>query len=249
MVELGFDRVGRQGKVSPISHHDPHLVWMENIQTIFLSIWFATTLYLLGRLCSLENLSCFMFFYRGDDFFSQFRRLLSSEKNQAGLQGSELFMVTTFWLACSSRRQETVFALLFDHGTDFELLWPPSTFNTSPGGLTLSYYTRTALNIHWSQHMTNTWPTKSYMGTYPSDQPQSDRRMRFAGHCYRNKDESVSNFVLWTPKHGRRKPGRLPLTYTDFLKMDTGLESTDFKSAMRDRKAWGTIVILGHHST
>ena len=43
--------------------------------------------------------------------------------------------------------------------------------------------------------------------------------------------------------HGRRKPGRPALTYTDILKIDTGLESADFKSAMGDRKAWGTIVI------
>ena len=36
---------------------------------------------------------------------------------------------------------------------------------------------------------------------------------------------------------------------TDILKMDTGLESTDFKSVMGDIKAWGTIVIRGHYST
>ena len=41
----------------------------------------------------------------------------------------------------------------------------------------------------------------------------------------------------------------LYLMYTDILKMDTGLESEDFKSAMGDRKARGTIVIRGHHST
>ena len=75
------------------------------------------------------------------------------------------------------------------------------------------------------------------------------RRTRFAGHFYRSKDEPVSSIVLWTPKHGSRKPGRPAITYTDILKMDTGLESPYFKSAMGDRKAWGTIVIGGHHST
>ena len=40
---------------------------------------------------------------------------------------------------------------------------------------------------------------------------------------------------------GRRKPVRPVITYTDILKMDTGLKSTDFKSAMGDSKAWGTI--------
>ena len=69
------------------------------------------------------------------------------------------------------------------------------------------------------------------------------RRMHFACYCYRSKDEPVSNIVQWTPKHGRRKPGRPALTYTDILKMVMGLKSADFKSAMGDRKAWGTIVI------
>ena len=65
----------------------------------------------------------------------------------------------------------------------------------------------------------------------------------------RSNNEPMSNIVLWTPKHGRRKPGRPAITYTDILKIDTGLESADFKSAMGDRKAWGTIVVRGHHST
>ena len=34
-----------------------------------------------------------------------------------------------------------------------------------------------------------------------------ERRTRFAGHCYRRKDEVVSNLILWTPKHGKAKVG------------------------------------------
>ena len=51
------------------------------------------------------------------------------------------------------------------------------------------------------------------------------KRMHFASRCYMSKDEPVSKTVLLTPKHGRRKPGRPALTYTDILNMDTGLES------------------------
>ena len=65
----------------------------------------------------------------------------------------------------------------------------------------------------------------------------------------RSNNEPMSNIVLWTPKHGRRKPGRPAITYTDILKIVKGLESADFMSAMGDRKAWGTIVVRGLHST
>ena len=69
-------------------------------------------------------------------------------------------------------------------------------------------YTRllkTALNTHGSQHMTN----KVLYGNLPKLSAKiRQRRMRFAGYCYRSNNKQVSNIVLWTPKRGRRKPCR-----------------------------------------
>ncbi len=76
-----------------------------------------------------------------------------------------------------------------------------------------------------------------------------ERRMCFAGHCSKGKDESVSRLILWTPQDGRRNHGRPALTYTNILQMDLGLESADYKTAMGDKKAWRTIVNRGHLST
>ncbi|XP_030838397.1 uncharacterized protein LOC115922828, partial [Strongylocentrotus purpuratus] len=43
------------------------------------------------------------------------------------------------------------------------------------------------------------------------------------------------------PKHGKKKPGRPHLTYTDLLKKDTGLELSEVKAAMLDRNVWKAI--------
>ena len=104
---------------------------------------------------------------------------------------------------------------------------------------------RTVTNVHWKQHITN----KELYGDQPklSDKIRQ-RRMRFAGHCSRSLQEPVSKLLHWTPKHGRRKPGRPALTYTDILKQDTGLDSAEFRTAMRDRKIWRAMIVRGHHS-
>ena len=103
---------------------------------------------------------------------------------------------------------------------------------------------RTVFNIHWSQHKTN----KELYGDLPKlSQKIRERRNRFAGHCFRSK-EPVSELVNWIPTHGKRKPGRPPLTYPDILKKDTGLEKTEVETAMCDRKLWRAIVVRENHS-
>ena len=39
------------------------------------------------------------------------------------------------------------------------------------------------------------------------------RRTRHAGHCWRSRDELISDVLLWTPTHGRAKAGRPARTY------------------------------------
>ena len=39
------------------------------------------------------------------------------------------------------------------------------------------------------------------------------RRTRHAGHCWRSRDELISDVLLWTPTYGRAKAGRPARTY------------------------------------
>ena len=97
---------------------------------------------------------------------------------------------------------------------------------------------RTALNIHWSQFLTN----EQLYGNLPKiTEKIRRRRLMFAGHCRRSENEMVSKVVLWEPKHGWRKQGRPAMTYIDSLVKDTDLTVDELDTCMRDRGTWRTI--------
>ena len=64
------------------------------------------------------------------------------------------------------------------------------------------------------------------------------RRTRHAGHCWRSKDELISNVLLWTPTYGCAKVGRPARTYIQQLCEDTGCNFEDLPEAMNDREKW-----------
>ena len=105
---------------------------------------------------------------------------------------------------------------------------------------------RTVFNVNWKQHITN----KELYGSLPKvSEKIRDRRLRFAGHCCRSTEEPISRLLLWRPKHGKRKAGRPTITYTDVLQQDTGLETTDMRTAMLDRSVWRAITVRAQVST
>ena len=64
------------------------------------------------------------------------------------------------------------------------------------------------------------------------------RRARNAGHCWRSKDELVSDVLLWTPTYGQAKAGRPARTYIQQLCEDTGCNPENLLEAMNDREKW-----------
>ena len=64
------------------------------------------------------------------------------------------------------------------------------------------------------------------------------RQTRHAGHCWRSKDELISDVLLWTPTYGRAKAGRPARTYIQQLCDDTGCNPEDLPEAMNDREKW-----------
>ena len=61
------------------------------------------------------------------------------------------------------------------------------------------------------------------------------RRTRHAGHCWRSRDELISDVLLWTPTHGRTKAGRPARTYIQQLCKDTRCCPEDLPEA---REKW-----------
>ena len=69
------------------------------------------------------------------------------------------------------------------------------------------------------------------------------RQARHAGHCWRSKDELVSEVLLWTPTYSQAKAGRPARTYIQQLCEDTGCNPEDLPEAMNDREKWREMVM------
>ena len=76
---------------------------------------------------------------------------------------------------------------------------------------------RAILNKSWRQH-----PTKQQLYGHlpPIMKTIKSRRIKHAGHCWRSRDELISDVLLWTPSHGRAKEGRPSRTYIQQLCAD-----------------------------
>ena len=94
---------------------------------------------------------------------------------------------------------------------------------------------RAILNKSWQQHPTR---HQLYGHLPPITKTIQARRTRHAGHCWRSKDELVSDVHQWTPVYGQSKAGRPARTYIQQLCDDMGCNLEDLPEAMNDRETW-----------
>ena len=105
---------------------------------------------------------------------------------------------------------------------------------------------RAALNVSWKHYLTN---KELYGPLTPISTTIRDRRLRFAGHCYRAKEELASDVILWQPNHGERSRGRPAKTYVDQLVEDIGCNSENLPALMINRDSWKECVKCRASST
>ena len=88
---------------------------------------------------------------------------------------------------------------------------------------------RAILNKSWRQH-----PTKYQLFGHqpPIKKHIQVRRPRHAGHCWRSRDELISDVLLWTPTYDRAR------TYIQQICEDTGCRTEDLPEAMNNREKW-----------
>ena len=94
---------------------------------------------------------------------------------------------------------------------------------------------RAILNKSWRQYPTR---HQLYGHLPPITKNIQVRRTRHAGHCWRSRDELISDVLLWTPTYGRAKAGQPDRTYIQQLCEDTGCGPEDLPEAMNDREKW-----------
>ena len=93
---------------------------------------------------------------------------------------------------------------------------------------------RAIFNKSWRQY-----PTKHQLYGHlpPITKTIQVGRTRHAGHCWRIRDELISDVLLWTSTYGRAKARRPARTYIQQL-----CEDTDMPEAMNDREKWRNII-------
>ena len=76
---------------------------------------------------------------------------------------------------------------------------------------------RAILNKSWQQH-----PTKHQLYSHlpPTTKTIQVRRTRHAGHCWRSRDELISDVLLWTPHMAEQKQDdQLEHTYSSYVRI------------------------------
>ena len=94
---------------------------------------------------------------------------------------------------------------------------------------------RVILNKSWRQHNTR---HQLYGHLPPIMKTIQVRQTRHAEHCWRNRDELISDVLLCPPTYGRAKAGRPARTYIQQLCEDTGCSPEDLPEAMNDSEKW-----------
>ena len=95
---------------------------------------------------------------------------------------------------------------------------------------------RAILNKSWQQHPTR---QQLYGHLPPTTRNIQVRRTRRAGHCWRSKDELISDVLLWTPTYGQAKAGRPARTYIQKL-CEAMNNREKWRERVRDIRASGT---------
>ena len=107
---------------------------------------------------------------------------------------------------------------------------------------------RAILNKSWRQQPTR---HQLYGHLPPITKTIQVRRTRHAGHCWRSRDELISDVLLWIPAYGHAKAGRPARTFIQQLCEDTGVA---LKTCQRrwmigrsgERESWMSVLAARH---
>ena len=94
---------------------------------------------------------------------------------------------------------------------------------------------RAILNRSWRQHATK---QQLYGHLPPITKTIQIWQTRHARHCWRSRDEVISDVLRWTPSYGQAKAGRPAQIYIQQLCEDTGCSSDDLLETMNYRERW-----------
>ena len=102
---------------------------------------------------------------------------------------------------------------------------------------------RVILNKSWRQHLTK----HQLNGHLPAIMKTIKvRRTRHAGHCWRSRDELISDVLLWTPSHGRAKAEEAHLCVDMGCSPEYLLEERDDREECDERGSEISVLMIQH---
>ena len=98
---------------------------------------------------------------------------------------------------------------------------------------------RKALNVSYAQHVRNV----DLYGSIPRPtQTLIQRRLGFAGHCFRRTDQPIHDLMLWQPRAKYKRGHHRTMTFVASMMKDTGFSKEELGKAMLDRDQWSALV-------
>ena len=103
------------------------------------------------------------------------------------------------------------------------------------------------LKKSWRQHPTR---HQLYGHLPPITKTIQVRRSRHAGHCWRSRDELISDVLLWTPMAEQKQDVQLEQTYSSYVRIwDAALKTCQrrWTTGRSGERGWGISVLAARH--
>ena len=162
-------------------------------------------------------------------------------RTRKALAWKSLHKLNKVWSSDMSRK---IKINLFRATTETILLYGSSTWTltkqeeTSLDG-TYTRMLRKVLNINWSERITN---ATLYGSLSRVSETIRTRRLKLAGHVFRDNSSPAHRTVTWLPTHGYAVRGRPQTSFVDKLLQDSEASTVpELESLMRDREIWRSI--------
>ena len=159
-------------------------------------------------------------------------------KTRKALAWKSLHKLNKVWTSDMSRNTKIQ---LFRATTETILLYGSSTWAlTSQEERALDgTYTRMlrkVLNINWSEKISN---VTLYGSLSRVSETIRSRRLKLAGHVFRDKSSPAHQTVTWLPTHGYATRGRPQTSFVDTILRDTNSSTVpELETLMSNREVW-----------
>ena len=159
-------------------------------------------------------------------------------KTRKALAWKSLHKLNKVWASSMSRSTKIQ---LFRATTETILLYGSSTWSLSTKEEksldgTYTRMLRKVLNISWSERVTN---AELYGSLGRVSDTIRSRRLKLAGHVFRDTSSPAHRTVTWIPTHGYDRRGRPPTSFVDTILRDTNTCTVpELETLMRDRGIW-----------